>query len=232
VTYVLIALNAAVWLYQVALWATGGDPLMNSFLQRWGIVPYWLTEGAHAGSWVTLLSSMFIHGGWAHILGNMWFLWIFGDNVEDALGKVRYVIFYVICGLAAAGAQVLIDPDSIVPMVGASGAIAGVLAAYVMLYPRARVLTFVFIFFVELPAFVFIFVWFALQLSRGVGSLGSIGDNVGGVAFFAHIGGFLAGLALIKLMLPRGDRGRRVYHRPRDARRRPGEWGVDRHRPW
>src|SRR5690606_15114609 len=119
-------------------------------------------------------------------LGNMWFLWIFGDNVEDRLGRVRYLAFYVIAGLAAAASQVVIDPLSTVPMVGASGAIAGVLAAYVLLFPRARVLTYIPLFlFAEVPAFLFIFVWFAMQLVLGYASLGAVGG--GGIAFFAHI---------------------------------------------
>jgi membrane associated rhomboid family serine protease len=174
---------------------------------------------------------MFMHGDWLHILGNMWFLWIFGDNVEDELGKVKFVLFYVLTGLLAAAAQVAIDPASFVPMVGASGAIAGVLAGYVVLYPRARVLTIlpvVIFLFVELPAFLFIFVWFGLQLLRGVVSLGAMGDNAGGIAFFAHIGGFVAGLALIKLMARRRS-APRVRHVPRSSSR-PPPWGRDRHR--
>ena len=233
VTYALIGINVAVWLYQVLIWLDGGDAAMNTFVQRWGVVPYWLSGAEHPGAWVTPFTSMFMHGDWMHIIGNMWFLWIFGDNVEDELGKVKFVFFYVVSGLLAAAAQIAIDPSSFVPMVGASGAIAGVLAGYVVLYPRARVLTLVpivfLLHFVELPAFLFIFVWFGLQLLRGVVSLGAIGDNAGGIAFFAHIGGFVAGLALIKLMA-RGRSTPRVRHVPRDSSRPPG-WGHDRHRP-
>ncbi len=241
VTYALIAINAAVWLYQVFLYLGGGAAAMNAFVYQFGAVPHWLTSGEHAGSYVTPLTSMFMHGGWMHVIGNMWFLWIFGDNVEDALGKVKYVVFYVLCGLIAVVAQVIIDPDSTVPMVGASGAIAGVLGGYVLLYPRARVLTLVpivfFITFMELPAFLFIFVWFGFQLLSGFVSLGQMSEATqGGVAFFAHVGGFLAGLALVKLMARRGrghgPGGRKVYYRPREESRRAGEWGTDRHRPW
>jgi membrane associated rhomboid family serine protease len=233
VVFAIIALNALIWLYEVSLlYGPGGDLELARFVQEWGVVPIRLTYGPDPMAWLTPLSSMFMHGGWMHVIGNMWFLWVFGDNVEDVLGKGRFIVFYVACGLVAVAAQVVIDPSSQVPMVGASGAIAGVLAGYVMLHPKARVTTlipFIFIMFVELPAYVFIFVWFAYQLVLGVGSLGSIGDNVGGTAFFAHIGGFLAGLALIKIMAPRGPRPpeRRDVH----LRRPSGEWGYDRHRP-
>ncbi len=230
VVYAIIALNAFVWLYEVSLqWGPGGDMSLARFIQEWGAVPIRLTYGPDPLAYLTPLTSMFMHGGWLHIIGNMWFLWVFGDNVEDVLGKGRFIVFYLACGLFAVAAQVFINPGSQVPMVGASGAIAGVLAGYVMLHPKARVTTlipFIFIMFVELPAYVFIFVWFGYQLILGVGSLG-IGDQGGGTAFFAHIGGFLAGLALIKVMAPRG---------PRPPQRRvlephPGEWGYDRHRP-
>ncbi len=147
--------------------------------------------------WLTLVTSMFMHGGILHILGNMLFLWIFGDNVEDAMGPMRFLVFYLVCGLAAAGAQIAIDPSSSVPMLGASGAIAGVLAAYFMLFPRARVLTLIPLFFflrlVAVPAVFFLGFWFLLQVISGAGSIGSSG----GVAFFAHIGGFVAGLLLV-----------------------------------
>lgn len=206
VTWMIIVANVAVWLYQVSL-----GPAMLPFVERWGVVPYYLTQDPHVGSLLTPLTSMFMHGGWLHLIGNMWFLHVFGDNIEDQLGRVRYVFFYVVSGLGAVALQVLIDPASRIPMVGASGAIAGVLGGYMMLFPRARVLTlvpiFIFIQFVELPAFLFLFVWFGLQLLYGVTSLGAEAD-VGGVAFFAHIGGFVVGLALVRLLrLPPNDRG-------------------------
>ncbi|MGE0791208.1 MAG: rhomboid family intramembrane serine protease [Sandaracinaceae bacterium] len=198
-TYALIAINVAAWLYEVAL---GGAA--EPFIQRWGVVPYYLVQAPSLGSWLTPLTSMFLHGGWMHLIGNMWFLYVFGDNIEDALGRTRYVLFYLLTGLTAVAAQVVIDPHSTVPMVGASGAIAGVLGAYLMLHPRARVVTlvpiFIFIQFVELPAWVFLFVWIGLQLLQGFTSLGDLTGG-GGVAFFAHIGGFAAGVALIRLFL-------------------------------
>ncbi len=199
VTYALIAINLVVFLGEYAL----GSDSMQRITYRFGVVPNMLLHSGHPGSWVTPLTSMFMHGGWLHVLGNMWFLHVFGDNVEDALGRVRYLLFYFACGLAAVAAQVAIDPYSQVPMVGASGAIAGVLAGYVMLFPRQRVLTLVpifFIFFVEIPAVFFIFVWFGYQLLMGFTAIGSLDRNMGGVAFFAHIGGFLAGLLLVRLL--------------------------------
>ena len=147
--------------------------------------------------WLTLLTSMFLHGGILHLLGNMLYLWIFGDNVEDAMGSVRFLIFYLACGIVAAFAQIAIGPSSSVPMLGASGAIAGVLAAYFMLYPQSRILTLVPLFFflrlVAVPAVFLLGFWFLWQVISGAGALG----NAGGVAFFAHIGGFLAGLVLV-----------------------------------
>jgi len=159
------------------------------------------TEGFDGGAVASIVASMFMHGGLLHIAGNMWFLRIFGDNVEDNFGSLRYAAFYLLCGLGAAAAQVLIDPYSTMPMVGASGAIAGVLAAYIVLYPRARVVTLlpliVFFTIVELPAFVVIAVWFVLQFFSGVVSLGV--QSGGGVAYWAHIGGFVSGLLLTLL---------------------------------
>jgi membrane associated rhomboid family serine protease len=148
-----------------------------------------------------VLSSMFLHGGWMHLIGNMWFLWLFGNNVEDSMTRPRYVAFYLLCGLGAAMAQVLAEPSSAVPMVGASGAISGVMGAYLVLYPRARVFTFVplgFIFTtVALPAWVMLIYWMAIQIFGGLAQ--SVAEEGGGVAFWAHVGGFVAGLVLIKL---------------------------------
>ena len=158
-----------------------------------------------AGDPATLLWHMFMHGGWMHLLGNLWFLWIFGDNVEDVMGPVRFVLFYLLCGLAAAGAQIASSPASLVPMVGASGAIGGVMGAYARLYPRARVHMLVLFGFivttVSVPALFVLGYWFLLQIVAG---LPSLGDAVGGVAFWAHAGGFLAGLAL-SFILVRDD---------------------------
>jgi membrane associated rhomboid family serine protease len=202
VNYALIAANTLVFLYQFQL-QLDSPALFKAFTERFGLVPYYLTQHFHAGSLSTPFTSMFMHGDWLHLISNMWFLYIFGDNVEEALGRVRYVAFYVLCGLAAAFAQVAIDPGSTVPMVGASGAIAGVLAAYFRLFPHARVLTLIpilfFAVFRELPAVFFIVIWFGLQLLMGIGALGSIGQHTGGIAFFAHIGGFIGGLIWLRV---------------------------------
>jgi hypothetical protein len=197
-TYLLIAANAVVFFHEITL-----DPAQGEeFVFRWGMVPYFLTQDVQIGSLATPFTSMFIHGGWLHLLGNMWFLHIFGDNVEDALGRGRYLLFFVLCGLLAAVGQTLIDPQSKIPMVGASGAIAGVLGAYYRLFPKARIVTLIPIFFFmmvrELPAVFFIVLWFVMQLLEGFGSLGQVSQG-GGVAFFAHIGGFLGGLLLINV---------------------------------
>ena len=149
---------------------------------------------------LTLLSSMFLHGGWLHIIGNMWFLWVFGDNVEDVMGPFRFVAFYLLCGLAAAGAQIATNAASPIPMVGASGAIGGVMGAYALLFPRARVHTLLFLGFyvttIAVPAVFMLGYWFVLQLLQG---LPAVGSSQGGVAFWAHIGGFVAGVALINV---------------------------------
>jgi membrane associated rhomboid family serine protease len=148
-----------------------------------------------------IFTSMFLHAGWLHVLGNMWFLWIFGDNVEDILGHGKFLLFYLLCGTVAGLAQVLMDPASRVPMVGASGAIAGVLGAYMVKFPRSRIVTLfvliVFITRVDIPAWIYLFYWFVIQLS---GSFGSAGISQGGTAFAAHVGGFVAGIALIFLL--------------------------------
>ncbi len=202
VTWLLIAANVLAFLYELAMVEAVGD----RFIMAWGMVPARLARDP-SGEALTVLTSMFLHGGWLHLGGNMLFLWIFGDNVEDRLGHGRYGLFYLLTGAAAAAAQFFIDPGSRVPVVGASGAIAGVLGAYVLLYPRARVLVafpiLVFIQFFELPAWVVIGEWFVLQLFSGVLSLGPRAAS-GGVAFFAHIGGFVAGIVLIKALAPAG----------------------------
>ena len=196
VTWGILLLCGLVYLWQAVL----PPGVEERFVMTWGMVPYRLTYRPDLLGLVTIFTSMFMHGGLMHIAGNLWFLRIFGDNVEDNMGPVRFAVFYLLCGTVAAIAQVAINPSSTIPMVGASGAIAGVLAAYLVLYPRARVLTlipiFVFIQWAEIPAFVFIAVWFIYQFFAGVGSLSHGG---GGVAFWAHIGGFIAGLVLVFL---------------------------------
>jgi membrane associated rhomboid family serine protease len=168
--------------------------------------------------WFSLFSSMFMHGGWMHIIGNMWFLWVFGDNVEDVMGPVRFLAFYILSGLGAAAAQILSDPASTVPMVGASGAIGGVMGAYARLYPRARVNTLLFLGIwitrIEVPALVMLGYWFLLQL---LGGLPALGGAEGGVAFWAHIGGFVCGLGLSFLLVDPERRRRQHYLRARQT---------------
>jgi membrane associated rhomboid family serine protease len=164
-------------------------------------------------AWTNIVSSMFMHGGWFHLIGNMWFLWIFGNNVEDAMGHVRFVIFYLLCGLAAAGLQIAFNPGSPVPMVGASGAIGGVMGAYIVLYPRVHVHMLIFLgFFITtfaVPAVVMLGYWIVIQLLGGFGSLGATG---GGVAFWAHVGGFVAGAVLVYVFRDRKLLDRHPYH--------------------
>jgi len=190
VTVGIIAANALAFWFELSLPAGTRQVLICDF----GIVPA-------AFAWPTLLSSMFLHGGWLHIIGNMWFLWIFGDNVEDRLGHGRYLAFYLLCGAVAGIAQALASPDSYIPTIGASGAIAGVMGAYFVLYPRSRVLTliwlFVFVDIVEIPAVFFLGFWFLMQLFSGVGSVAQTAGNHGGVAFWAHVAGFLFGVAAV-----------------------------------
>ncbi len=189
VTVTLIALNTLVFAYQFLLDAEAG----RAFISLFGLVPAEF-------SWVTVLTSMFLHGGLMHAGGNMLYLWIFGDNVEDRMGHGRFVAFYLLCGIAAALAQTWTSPDSVVPMVGASGAIAGVMGAYFVLYPRSRIVTllpFIIIFqVIEIPAVFFLGIWFLMQFVNGLGTLALSGEAqmAGGVAFWAHVAGFAAGL--------------------------------------
>ncbi len=192
VTVVLVAVNLLAFLYQSTL------PLaeMESFVRRYGMVPA-------AFSWADVVTSMFLHGGLAHLLGNLLSLWIFGDNIEDRLGHGRYLAFYLITGAAAALAHLYADPSSAVPTIGASGAIAGVMGGYLVLYPHSRVITWLPpLFLVEVPAVLFLGLWFFLQVVSGVGNqLAAVpGEAVGGIAFWAHVGGFVVGVVLVKLM--------------------------------
>ena len=196
VNYMLIVVNVIVFLYEVSV-----GRHLSEFIREFGLVPERFISSLHAGyfgpdTFSPFLTSMFLHGGWLHLLGNMLFLFIFGDNVEDKFGHGRYLAFYFMAGLAAAAVQVHFNKESTLPMVGASGAIAGVLGAYVLMFPTAKVLTlipiFIFLKFVELPAFIFLGLWFLMQVFSGVLSLG-IGADAGGVAWWAHIGGFAMG---------------------------------------
>ena len=193
VTVTLIALNVAIYFLQLMLTDRGRDALLVGF----GLIPAYF-------SLATVVTSMFLHGGIAHLAGNMLFLWIFGDNVEDRLGHGRFLFFYLLCGFVAAFAQTALYPDSLVPMVGASGAIAGVMGAYLVLYPRSRVLMlFPFpLFLFELPAVVFLAMWFLVQFLNGINQLPVFEQDTvsGGVAFWAHVMGFVAGLILVVFM--------------------------------
>lgn len=209
VTMALILVNAAVFLFTRTLGAEGYQATLFS----WGYVPELVLHAGKyidAPSWVyaTPITSMFLHGGWMHIIGNMLFLWIYGNNIEDYFGPVRFLLFYLVSGLAAVGLYTLFNPGSTVPLVGASGAIAGVMGAYYVLHPRARILIlffFIFIFLREFPAKVVLGFWFIYQIVMSLFNLGS----GSGVAWLAHVGGFLFGWALLRLLLKfRGGRGR------------------------
>lgn len=211
VNWFLIVLNILVYLFQSSL-----DPQSyEAFARQFGVVPSHLSAflaGSHkyplAAIVIPFFTSMFVHGGWMHVLGNMWFLYIFGDNVEDYVGHFAYLVFYLLCGLMAMMTQVAIYPHSTVPTVGASGAIAGILGAYFILYPRARVLTWFFVFVLYLPAWIVLGEWFVLQFLQGAQGLAVVhrGRDVGGVAVWAHVGGFLAGMVMIKLFPQRRRR--------------------------
>jgi membrane associated rhomboid family serine protease len=207
-TSMLIALNVLVFFYELSL---GRD--LDVFIMRYGAVPLrfvmggQLDEVSSFARFFPLFSSMFLHGGWIHLIGNMLYLWIFGDNVEDRLGHGRFVLFYLLCGLAAALAQIYIHPTSRLPMVGASGAVAGVLGAYLLLFPHSRILALIpigfFIQIAEIPAFIFLVFWFLMQFLSGAVAI--TGAPVGGVAWWAHIGGFVSGMVLVYLV-PRRKR--------------------------
>jgi membrane associated rhomboid family serine protease len=193
VTLWIIAANVAVFLYELTLPSNA----LNRFIMLHGIVPDRL-------NYSSILTSMFIHGGFLHIAGNMWFLWIFGRGVEDLVGHAKYLFLYFASGLAAAFLYILLNSNSIVPTVGASGAIAGIMGAYLIKFPRAHIVTLVFIVIfittVDIPAAFLLIYWFAIQFFSGIGSVGYSASMSGGVAWFAHVGGFLAGMGLIMLM--------------------------------
>jgi membrane associated rhomboid family serine protease len=206
----LIGLNLLIFLFVSSL-----DPAsFKALVDQLGIVPAHLAallSGSPRYSSLAIVlpffTSMFLHGSWMHVIGNMWFLYIFGDNVEDYLGHFKYLVFYILVGLIAMATQIAVDPYSRVPTIGASGAIAGVLGAYFVLYPRARVLTWFFVFIIHIPAWVMLGYWFVLQFLSGTAtSLAYEGRNVGGIAFWAHVGGFVAGVVLIKLFPERQRR--------------------------
>lgn len=227
VTWGIIALNVAAW---ILLQGLGRDPALATSVCTLGLIPGDLLNTLEPGTrfqvgpnaWCiltgsspiyTLVTSMFMHGGWMHLIGNMWFMWIFGNNVEDSMGHARFVAFYLLCGLAAAAAQIVSNPTSGIPMVGASGAIGGVMGAYIMLYPRVHVHMLIFLGFfittVAVPAVFMLGYWLLIQVLGGIGSIGAHG---GGVAFWAHIGGFVAGALLVLLFRKPEFVNRHPYH--------------------
>lgn len=213
VTVVIIGLNVAVYIVELLYDVTGQ---LDLFIASYAVIPYELTRGVDLPppslqpAFLTIFTAMFMHGGFLHIFGNMLYLWIFGNNVEDNMGHIRFVIFYLACGVTAAMAQVAVDPTARVPTLGASGAIAGVLAAYLVLHPRAQVETLLFLYpfirIVRLPALIVLGFWIVIQLFQGVLSLGV--PQTGGVAWFAHLGGFMAGLILVGIFRQRQQRSR------------------------
>jgi len=227
VTAAIVALNVAAW---ALVQGFGTNPALTNSVCALGLIPGELLQNVRPGTsvplgpgvacvlshpnWLTPLTSMFLHGGWFHLLGNMWFLWLFGNNVEDSMGHGRFAVFYLLCGLAAAAAQVLSNPASPMPMVGASGAIGGVMGAYIVLYPRVRVHMLLFFGFylttAAVPAYFMLGYWFLLQLIGGTAGLASEG---GGVAFWAHVGGFIAGAGLILVFRDRELVARHPYSR-------------------
>jgi membrane associated rhomboid family serine protease len=200
VNYLLIAINVVVF---VLMWLAGSE--QEALVQEFALIPAQVTSGLDLGDITRVITSMFMHGGLAHIAGNMLYLWIFGDNVEDAMGRGKYLVFYLVGGLVASFTHILTNPGSLIPTVGASGAIAAVLGAYLVLYPQSRVQTIIplgyFMRITLLPASIVLGLWFVLQLFSGFLSLG--GPDVGGVAFWAHIGGFITGVVLAKLLANR-----------------------------
>jgi membrane associated rhomboid family serine protease len=205
VTWAFIALNAVAFLLELS---QGSPGALQSFVTAWGVVPREyavgrdLPPGIPFPFWSTLITSMFLHGGWAHLLGNMAYLWIFGDNLERVMGQARYLLFYLITGIAAGLAHIAFNSSSTVPSVGASGAISGILGGYLLMFPhnRVRVLTGGGV--AHVPAFVMLGIWILIQLTSGFGSLAET-EQTGGVAYMAHIGGFVAGMVLVKLFAAR-----------------------------
>jgi membrane associated rhomboid family serine protease len=198
-TVLIITANLGVFVYQVML-AMQDPRALGAFIGAHALVPGRLVAGwDQAREWKTLFTHMFIHGGLAHVAGNCWFLWIFGRSVEDRLGAAKFILFYLLCGFAAAGLQIAVESDSSLPMLGASGAISGVLGAYLIMFPTAWIYTLVpwIVPIIPIPAFFFLIVWFVFQALNGVGSMLSGADAAGGVAWWAHAGGFTAGVILI-----------------------------------
>jgi membrane associated rhomboid family serine protease len=201
VTFALIALNVLAWLLELG---QGSEGALQAFVQAWGVVPREYTSGTDlppaipAPIWTTTITSMFLHGGWMHLGGNMLYLWIFGDNLEKVMGHFRFLCFYLVCGIAAAVAHIVFNPSSTIPTVGASGAISGVLGGYLILFPRNRVRVLTRGGVAHVPAVVVLGIWILLQFINGIGSVAATPETAG-VAYLAHIGGFVAGLVLVKI---------------------------------
>ncbi len=216
VTVALIVTNVLVFLYEQSL----DRRAFNHLIATAGVIPYQVIHDVGPPVVRDLITSMFLHGGWLHLLSNMWYLWLFGNNIEDVLGPFRFSVFYIVCGIVATLVQVAVNPDIFIPIIGASGAIAGVLGAYLVLFPGARVLSLVFLFyfirFIQIPAIIVLGFWFLLQFAYGLSAFS--GPAAGGVAYFAHIGGFLAGALLIYLFKATRRRGppRRRFPRRRN----------------
>lgn len=217
VTILLIIVNSLIFMFEVSL-----GPNLNAFISYFGMIPkryFYLTEN----DWYNFVdrlypffTSMFLHGGWLHVIGNLWFLWIFGDNVEDVLGRKNYLFFYILCGLVAGYAHAYTNPESSIPTVGASGAVAGVMGAYFVYFPRSRILTlipiFFFFHFIEVPAYFFLGIWFLFQFFSGAIDLVVRSDACCGVAWWAHIGGFVVGSSLALLFYRRVKNKRRIIY--------------------
>lgn len=199
ISWALISICSLIFFYQLSLSIFD----FNNFVRYFGITPFKLINNTN-DQWFTVLSSMFVHGNLTHLAGNMVYLWIFGDNIEDSFGKIRFILFYLLCGVAAVFSQILYDPNSLTPMIGASGAIAGVLGAYLILYPRAKIWVFMWIVFIvrliTVPAFIVLGIWMFLQL------INVIDQGTSGVAYSAHIGGFIAGMILAPLLKKKNKR--------------------------
>jgi membrane associated rhomboid family serine protease len=227
VTIALIAVNVAVWVF---IQGMGQDPALKASVCRLGFIPGYLFGGIPVDTeislgygvtcnlggfpaWATVLTSTFVHGGWMHLIGNLWFLWVFGNNIEDSTGHLRFLVFYLLCGAIAAMAQAIANPLSAIPMVGASGAISGVMGGYIVLYPKVRVhmivFLFVFITRIVVPAYLMLGYWFLLQL---ISTLPRVAAESGGIAFLAHAGGFVAGMILVLLFRSRRLVARRLAH--------------------
>ncbi len=216
VNWILILTNLAVFVHELRL----PPASLKGFLYQYGVVPYlWFQPDVRAAveldgnNWVPLVTSQFLHGGWLHVISNLWVLYIFGDNVEEHLGSLRYLFFYLLSGVAASALHIWTNPESQVPAIGASGAIAGVMGAYLVLFPRARVVTlipiFIFPWIIEVPAYVFLAFWFLSQFFSGTLALASQADGEG-IAWWAHVGGFLSGIVLLAVFTPKSKRRRRA----------------------